>query len=590
MTGGETAKGERGLSMSVTATQDLRMSHGTRVAAEAVLAIQLIFALAAARAETIRVGTAAGCDEPNLVAAIGRALGTAEADVIRVPRDVAYNSVVLHLTDWDPATIGALTFEGGYDSCVDTTISGVTTLNGSASSPVIEVDTASRPVSDVTLRALDLQGGSVGLLAEGGADVLIQGSMIRLNDRGIEVAGGADVELNPATDVFENVATSFGGGVLCTGAGSRIVVAGSIWNNSATNSGGGIHASTGCVVAFRAGAFVHGNQANYGGGLSLAGGARAENLGTGSAGVDIYENTAFQEGGGIYMAGPGPQTLLGNARIVSNVAWYRGGGVALIGGARLQLERFNFEQCLTPPRCVKINENWTISEDFGSAVYADGGSEFRMFQGYLESNSGPGFAGYAIFATGAGTTMLFEGIQIAHNSTIALFQAESGAEITAGFVSAARNLYEVDGGPTILDSHGGQATGGATIAINSSILVDQRPFVTATGGEILADCVLVDTTEGLTHHAGSLVGYDPRFVDADGGDLHLRHDSPAIDSCDTLIYTPLDSDFDLDARGYDTPSRPNYIGPFDRGADESPLLLADGFESGNTGAWSSTVP
>src|SRR5690606_4698746 len=127
-----------------------------------------------------------------------------------------------------------------------------------------------------------------------------------------------------------------------------------------------------------------------------------------------------------------------------------------------------------------------------------------------------------------------------------------------------------------LDSRGGQATGGATIAINTSILVDQRPFVTSAGGEILADCVLLETTEGLTHHAASLVGVDPRFVDADSGDLHLRPDSPAIDSCDTLIYTPLDSDFDLDARGYDFTSRPDYVGPFDRGADELRPIFADG--------------
>ena len=66
--------------------------------------------------------------------------------------------------------------------------------------------------------------------------------------------------------------------------------------------------------------------------------------------------------------------------------------------------------------------------------------------------------------------------------------------------------------------------------------------------------------------------------------------SPAIDSCDTFSYTPLDSDFDLDARGFDLVSVPNLLGPFDRGADEVVPLFANGFESGNTSAWSSTSP
>jgi hypothetical protein len=545
----------------------------------------------AARAEIIRVGTAAACDEDTLPLALLRAaLNGDAADEVRVPRDTTYSNVAIHLTDWDPATAGALTIVGGYDSCADTTINGVTTFNGAASSPVIEVDTASRPVSEVTLRALELKGGSLGLLAEGGADVLIQGSMIRLNDGGIEVASGADVELNPATDVMENSGTSFGGGVRCHGVGSLLVVAGEIWNNTATVSGGGIHANTGCVVAFRAGALIEGNQANLGGGLYIAGGARAENLGTGSAGVDIYSNTAFSEGGGIYMVGPGPQTLLGNARIVSNEAGQRGGGVALIGGARLQLERFNFEQCLTSPRCVKINENLVITGGVGSAVYADGGSEFRMFQGYLESNNDSEFAGFAIFATGTDTTMLFEGVQIAHNSTVALFQAEAGAKITAAFVSAAGNNYEVSGGPTVLDSRGGQAIGGATIELYSSILVDQRPFVTSTGGAIHGDCLLLDTISGLTSQFASQVGLDPRFVDAGAGDLHLQRDSPAIDACDAAAYTPVDADADLDARGYDFTSQPDFVGPFDRGFDELRPLFADGFESGDTSAWSLAIP
>ena len=85
-----------------------------------------------------------------------------------------------------------------------------------------------------------------------------------------------------------------------------------------------------------------------------------------------------------------------------------------------------------------------------------------------------------------------------------------------------------------------------------------------------------------------MVGVDPRFRDAASGDLHLRPDSPAIDSCDTKVYAPRDIDFDLDGRGFDTPSVANFLGRYDRGADEFPLYFADDFESGGTGRWSST--
>lgn len=111
----------------------------------------------------------------------------------------------------------------------------------------------------------------------------------------------------------------------------------------------------GIQVRCVAGVLIQGNQADLGGGLFIAGGAQAANLGTGSAG--IYGNNATSEGGGIYMAGTGPQTLLGNVPIVSNTAGTRGGGVALVGGARLQLERFNFEIC---PHVYQCRSAWSI--------------------------------------------------------------------------------------------------------------------------------------------------------------------------------------------------------------------------------------
>jgi len=70
----------------------------------------------------------------------------------------------------------------------------------------------------------------------------------------------------------------------------------------------------------------------------------------------------------------------------------------------------------------------------------------------------------------------------------------------------------------------------------------------------------------------------------------LRLDSPALDSCDDLVYSPTRPDYDLDSRGFDFTTIPDLLGPFDRGADEVRPLFAHGFEAGNTTGWSATVP
>jgi hypothetical protein len=558
----------------------------------ALAAILLLLASATiAGAEIIRVGTAAACDEDTIALALLRAALNGEpADEIRIPRNIVYTNVALHLTDWDPATAGSLVLAGGYDSCADATASGDTSLHGNGGAPVLEVDTASRPISEVTIRNLDLQGGSIGLLAQGGADVIVDQSRIRLNDGGIEVESGADVEISGTSQIRENSGATFGAGIFCIDTGSVVTVHGAVSFNTATNAGGGIYANSGCLVRLRSGVFIEGNQASLGGGLYIAGTARAENVGTGSASVSIYSNVATSEGGGIYMAGAGPQTLLGNVRIVSNDAGTRGGGVALVGGARLQLERFNFEACPHVYECMKIDENSLLTGGEGSAVYADGSSEFRMAQGFIGANHDAGTGGLVIFANGASTLVHLEGVQLVDNQTFALFHAENGAEVRAAFVTAVSNYYNPGGGPGVA-SYGATATGAGQVHLFSSILTDHQDFLTATGGQVHGDCLILETVTGLTSHAESMVGVNPGLLyDAGEGKYRLSAGSLAVDSCDTFAYTPLDSDFDLDTRGFDLASKPNHLGTFDRGADELVPLFADGFVSGNTGAWSATVP
>lgn len=79
---------------------------------------------------------------------------------------------------------------------------------------------------------------------------------------------------------------------------------------------------------------------------------------------------------------------------------------------------------------------------------------------------------------------------------------------------------------------------------------------------------------------------DPQFA-APPDELHLRHTSPAIDSC-----PPNDRpDVDGEARSYDDPYHPDAEGwTADAGVDEASVLFVDGFENGDVEAWNDSDP
>ena len=73
------------------------------------------------------------------------------------------------------------------------------------------------------------------------------------------------------------------------------------------------------------------------------------------------------------------------------------------------------------------------------------------------------------------------------------------------------------------------------------------------------------------------------FVDESAGDLHLQPGAAAaIDQLDPLAACSDD---------FDGTARPATAGAVDVGADElTGTLFADGFESGDTSAWTATIP
>ena len=82
----------------------------------------------------------------------------------------------------------------------------------------------------------------------------------------------------------------------------------------------------------------------------------------------------------------------------------------------------------------------------------------------------------------------------------------------------------------------------------------------------------------------SSLGADPQLVNPAAGDFHLAAASPAVDAGNPL-YVPAEEEADLDGEA-------RLVGAaVDIGADElgPALIFADGFESGDTSAWSSAV-
>lgn len=562
--------------------------------AATIASIALLAALApafgprAADAAIYYVG-GAGCTHATIAAALLSAALTPETDWIYLTKTISYDNVQLTLTDWDPATIGGVNLAGGIESCGGGLPNGRTTLTGTGSNPVLTVEATAGEASSVFVSRLDLVGGTRGLDVKGNSFVDVFSSIVTGNGTGVRVTAGARVELRESALVYGNSGGLFGGGVYCSDAGSEVELRGVLLDNHATSAGGGLFATASCQVEIGDGAQILLNSAPLGGGVYLQSSASMTGGGGGAWGASITNNTATDGGGGLYLNGPATSGQLTNIAIDDNTAADFGAGIALVNGADLEISRDpGAANCVAPPRCVSVSGNALTSGTDGSAIYLESLATLELAQAFVESNSGAGEAGYLIYAEG-GSLIRLEGTRLWNNHAVSLFEADNAADIVAAFVSAARNDYLVGGVPPRFDSQGGRAHGGARIDVLTSILVDHGPFETSDGGEVHGECLLLDTVAGLTTSTGApMVGVDPRFRDPDNGDLSLGIDSPAVDSCDALSAIPSYPDHDLDPRGTDLVAVANLFGPYDRGADEVVPLFYDGFESGNTSAWSAT--
>jgi len=560
----------------------------------AVLAYGLaILAANFAGAATFTVGATADCSSNSIPGALLlSALNGPGLDVIRLASDQSYTAQHVVISNQSVSLIG------GYSSCSDPTGGGQTTVSGAggSSNPVVEISGTVNGTRSVELVNLVISGGEEGGVVITGANLVsIQGSLITGNQRdyggGISLDGsdGAILTVTESTGVIGNSAVGgagAGGGIYCVNGGT-VLLSGLVADNSAW-FGGGVGLVTCSMNDFAGGPLrgITGNTATFGGGIAAFNASVVNLYGSPSRPALVDGNIAAGNGGGVYVS---ESTVVArDSWITNNTAGDLGGGVAVSLGGSFGAVRTLGAECHTADRCSRISGNIANGTAGGGAVLVEGDGVADIRQTYIEGNRAD--FGSAARVGGAGSQLLLEGDVVAGNIGASVIQQGGGSFVRAAFVTSDRNT----GGGAGYGFYSNE-TDTTETRIHSSIINDPLVWGGGVNGAThFYDCLLVASSLGLANPGTLVTVADPQLRNPAAGDFHLDLGSPAIDYCDTFTYTPQNSDVDTEARGTDLPSAPNGVGVYDLGADEwseaALVLFGDGFERGNTSAWSVTVP
>ncbi|MEJ2239748.1 MAG: hypothetical protein P8X82_15750 [Gemmatimonadales bacterium] len=492
--------------------------------------------------------------------------------------------------------------------------------------------------------------GPVTVILEG--DTTVTGNEAADGGGGIFVNGDFDaqLQLRDTASVSNNLARN-GGGIFCTGIAeaSALVDLGettAVFLNDATldatGAGGGIVVSTGCDLVSRAGGLFAGiflNEADVGGGLVVDNGAQADLIG-GTSVPAILNNNVARLGGGAFVDDEGSRLDALNAWIVNNLATEDGGGAYVNDGGVLVMDRTLGETCHDPVRCSRLALNHAGqpgSSGRGGGVYVDGeegcGEDGQpacplttadFGRTYLEENSvedhanSRGSLGVAqdhAYRFGKTRIRLLGSVADRNQNGRELLYSTDDLVIEYSTITANTNNSRVitmlfqdpPSIPCCTDGHSRLVLEYSTIWEQVDTLVvikegtvgfpDDYNFeggVTCFNGEFQSLLDASADDEFCCWDVEEFQSTDPLFVNAPGGDYHLSEMSPLIDFCDDLSPAQA-TDIELEPRGVDDALTPNVGGPFDVGADEvqpgvEASIFSDGFESGDTTVWSSTVP
>ncbi len=560
------------------------------------LPLALLFTFtSAAQAAVYVVGSGAGCTHADLLSALVAAVNNPGFDEIRLLAGSTHQGQFLINTD-------GLSLIGGFASCTATSPTGRSTLAGNNSSRALFVN-----VSGVTsqFEKLDITGGSVtgnggGMSVQGSTTLLLYDVRIFGNQA---TGKGGNLYVSASPGLVVRLARSWvaagdaldGGGIGCVGDGRVLLQDSLLINNAASHNGGGAWLGTSCDLTVEAsdnsGNITTNIAQMNGGGVYIEGGAELNTfLAPPYTGLNLIQgNLASNSGGGFYVTGTGSVVRAFYSRISGNQALV-GGAFVAENGPIVAVGRpvASFDICPDPARCSLIDHN---TADVAAGFWANNGADITIHGTLFEANS-------AMFSiplgslSGGSTALIHSSVFAANQGPVPFYSTGAGTSLTLANVTAVGNT-----GAELGFIEPGADSASTTVRVLASIFDHDGPLFFSNFSPSFApqlNCVLSRSSalfNGLPANTnlGIVTTGDPLLANPAAGNYHLRGGSPAIDFCDLSQWDGGERDFEADARPLNDPGTPNFLGTLDLGADEYAPLFADGFESGNTAAWSLTV-
>jgi predicted outer membrane repeat protein len=518
-----------------------------------------LFAASETRADVYRVGSGPNCTHRTLDDAQLAARARGGRNTIQLPQRVPRFSRI--------PLAGDLELIGGYDDQCGLMVGTPSVLNGGDSQPGLEVLPFGDQEANIQLRNLR-----------------ITHARTRADGAGLSVHGAANVELFDVT--IDSSTAAMGGGISLWSFDGKApslflhhtIVLGNIASSIDTGwgEGGGIICVSGNVL-LDATSEIIGNQARVGGGVTLRSCVMAVAGGDGAR-LNIANNTALVDGGGIYADNSYLETSGGRFTVSANYAGESGGGlylrhtwamtwdVELTGnkakhaGGGLYADRNSFVQIADSGLCRGCSTfKGNSVEEFlpfggGSAAWLGGTASLSLSGARVLENGADDRPWAPVFDVRESAFLRVDGMLLSGNRGASLFSFAGHGNSDLQFVTSAGNH--------VPDTF--RARDNATLSLTRSIVSeDEGGAVLLRDGPVRVsmDCLLTHANRSIPDAQRSMVG-NPYFENG----YRLSLDSPAIDACNAPSSWGV-RDLDNNLRNTDL-AKPNRFGAFDLGAYE----------------------
>lgn len=530
----------------------------------------------------LTVGNGNSCDFNEIQAAVTFAKNSmGSIDTIRVASDKDYPENVT-IDDMD------ILITGGYDNCSNAALNigdlSKPAVYGSNEGVIIKV-TGDGLTREVDIRHLAIGNANAGIETTANANIRVRDLVIvNNNNAGIFIFGGDNFV------TLENVVIygTEGSAVACFGENNSINIQGEseLRNNESPTQGGGMSIGSACKANVYAPTVIAENTAaQNGGGIYVSGGSLV-NL----RGINVSYNQADSDsdndgnGGGLFVKDPLSIVNAINVTFEGNSA-YSGGAVAAHddGSFTSYAENTQNNPCVNEGQCTEYKGNTAVSR--GGVLHATTQGQIKVLHANITGN---GLLDHGLVAHSSVDGVIdIEGSMIVKNggedlpgSSLFFSNGVSGnnlATIRLNHVTIADN-HVLNGESVVRNFFG-------VFSMNASIVIDDVDVSNAVAPESHSfECVMAHETDSFSA-GGTVTVNDPQFANPTINDYHLKPTSPAIDYCYDAepLTVELGYDIDFENRNYDDPNVTDLHGHYDIGADEyrwdNDLIFMDGFES-----------